>query len=168
MPSRADDLALGMIVAILWTNPQSRQRLQNRVGLSYAGLASCAVALLATSLLILKPDSFMTATIGRTIFGFFFVFLLIIPLTDKEGLLARIFRWRPLRELGKVSYCVYIIHRVVNWALHKLMLHADPRINSWPGFGVTVLALVATFFLAELSWRYFENPLIHRGHRYSY
>jgi peptidoglycan/LPS O-acetylase OafA/YrhL len=168
MPSRADELALGMLVATLWVNPQSKRRLQERVGLSYAGLFSCAMALLAMSYWIMKADSFVTATVGRTVIGFFFAFLMIISLTDKEGLLAKIFRWRPLRELGKVSYCVYIIHRAVNWALFRLVLHVDPRFDSWRAIGVTSLSFLITMILAELSWRYFENPLIHRGHRYLY
>jgi peptidoglycan/LPS O-acetylase OafA/YrhL len=168
MPGRADDLALGMLVATLWTNPQSRRRLQERVSLSYAGLLVCAISLLAVSYWIMKPDSFMTATLGRTLIGFFFAFLMIISLTDKDGVFAKIFRWRPLRELGKVSYCVYIIHRAVNWGLHRIVLHGDPRFNDWPAIGVTLLSFVVTMILAELSWRFFESPLIRRGHRYTY
>jgi peptidoglycan/LPS O-acetylase OafA/YrhL len=30
------------------------------------------------------------------------------------------------------------------------------------------MLVATTIILAELSWRYFENPLIRRGHRYSY
>ncbi len=168
MPCRADDLAMGMLVATLWVNPESKRRLQERAGLSYAGLFSSGVALLAMSYWFMKPDSFITATAGRTVIGIFFVFLMIVPLTDKEGLLAKIFRWRPLRELGKVSYCVYIIHRAVNWALFRTVLHVDPRFDSWRAIGVACLSFIATIILAELSWRYFENPLIHRGHLYSY
>jgi peptidoglycan/LPS O-acetylase OafA/YrhL len=165
---RADDLALGMLVATVWVNPQSRRRLEEGVRLSYTGLYSCAIALLAMSWWLMKPDSFITATIGRTVIGFFFVFLMIVSLTDKEGMLAKIFRWRPLRELGKVSYCVYIIHRAVNWAFFRAFLHVDPRFDSWRAIGVTSLSFIATMILAELSWRYFENPLIRRGHLYSY
>jgi peptidoglycan/LPS O-acetylase OafA/YrhL len=168
MPARADDLALGMLAATFWVNPESKRRLQARVDLSYAGLLSTGVALLAMSYWFMKPDSFMTATLGRTVIGFFFVFLLIISLTDKEGLLAKIFRWRPLRELGKVSYCVYIIHRAVNWVFFRLLLHVYPRFDSGRAIGVASLSFVVTMILAELSWRYFENPLIRRGHRYLY
>jgi peptidoglycan/LPS O-acetylase OafA/YrhL len=168
MPCRADDLALGMIVAVLWANPQSRIRLQQRLNISYAGIFSCAAAVLAMSYWIMKPDSFVTATVARTVFGFFFVFILIIALTDKEGLLGNIFRWRPLRELGKVSYCVYIIHQAVDWVLHWSIFHAQPRFDSWPVIGVSVLAFAVTVLIAEISWRFFENPLIHRGHRYTY
>lgn len=168
MPCRADDLALGMIVATLWANPQSKRRLQERINISYAGLCSCAVALLAAFYWIMKPDSFVTATVARTVIGFFFVFLLIIALTDKDGFLGQVFRWRPLRELGKVSYCVYIIHQAVNWTLHHSIFHADPRFDHLSAIGVSILSFAVTVFVAELSWRYFENPLIHQGHRYTY
>lgn len=168
MPCRADDLALGMIVAVLWANPQSRLRLQQRVNISYAGLFSCAAALLAVSYWIMKPDSFMTATVARTAFGFFFVFVLIIALTDNHGLLGTIFRWPPLRELGKVSYCVYIIHQAVNWILHRSILDAEPRFDHWSAIGVSVLSFAVTMLIAELSWRYFESSLIRRAHHYSY
>ena len=168
MPCRADDLALGMIVATLWANPQSRIRLQQRLSVSYAGLFSCAIALLAMFYWIMKPDSFVTATAARTVIGFFFVFLLMIALTDKEGLLGRIFRWRPLRELGKISYCVYIIHQAVSWTLYRSLLHSDPRFDNWSAIGLSVLSFVATVLIAEFSWRYFENPLIRRGHLYLY
>jgi peptidoglycan/LPS O-acetylase OafA/YrhL len=168
MPARADDLALGVLVATLWVNPESKRLMQARVGLSYAGLLGSGVALLAMSYWLMKPDSFMTATVGRTVMGFFFVFLLIISLTDKEGLLAKIFRWWPLRELGKVSYCVYIIHRAVNWALFRTLMHVDPRFDSRRAIGIACLSFVVTMILAELSWRFFENPLIRRGYRYSY
>jgi peptidoglycan/LPS O-acetylase OafA/YrhL len=168
MPCRADELALGIIVAVLWANPQSRIRLQQRLSISYAGLFSCAVALIAMFYWIMKPDSFVTATVARTVIGFFFVFLLLITLTDKDGLLGRIFRWRPLRELGKISYCVYIIHQAVSWILFRSILHTEPRFDGWPAIGMSVLSFAATVLIAELSWRYFESPLIHRGHRYTY
>lgn len=168
MPCRADDLALGMIVAAVWANPRSRIRLQQRVNVSYAGLFSCAAAILALGYWIMKPDSFVTATVGRTIIGFFFVFLLMIALTDKEGVAGKIFRWWPLRELGKVSYCVYIIHQAVNWILHRSIFHTEPRFNHWPEIGITIVSFGVTVLIAEISWRFFENPLIHRGHRYTY
>lgn len=168
MPCRADDLALGVLAAIMWANPQARSRLQNNVRNSYAGLISCAASLVAVSYWIMKPDSFMTATLARSVIGFFFLFLMIIALTDTKGFIGKVFRWGPLRELGKVSYCVYIIHRAVNWALHRYVLHSEPRFDGWSAIGVTLLAFAATMALAELSWRYFESPLIRRGHRYSY
>ena len=33
---------------------------------------------------------------------------------------------------------------------------------------VTLLALVITFLLAAISWRFLEKPLIQRGHRLKY
>jgi peptidoglycan/LPS O-acetylase OafA/YrhL len=92
----------------------------------------------------------------------------VILLANPGAALAGIFRWRPLRELGKISYCVYIIHDAVIWTVFRLLRHAEPRFDSWSAIGLSVLAFVATIIVAELSWRFFEHPLIRRGHRYSY
>ena len=110
----------------------------------------------------------MSATYGRTVIGLLFAFLLIVPLVDREGFLAKVFRSRVLRELGKISYCVYIIHWAMDWAVFRLMRHDTPRFDSWPAIGVTLIALAASIGVASLSWILLENPLIHRGHHYTY
>jgi len=47
-------------------------------------------------------------------------------------------------------------------------MHVDPRFDSWRAIGVASFSFVVSIIIAELSWRYFENPLIRRGHLYSY
>jgi peptidoglycan/LPS O-acetylase OafA/YrhL len=70
--------------------------------------------------------------------------------------------------LGTISYCVYILHYAFNLLMHRLILHGSPEIFDAQGVGVTLLALILTIGVASLSWRYFERPLIERGHRYLY
>jgi peptidoglycan/LPS O-acetylase OafA/YrhL len=52
--------------------------------------------------------------------------------------------------------------------LHRLLLHGDPEIRDVKGVATTALALVMTLAIAKVSWRYFEGPLVKRGHRYTY
>jgi peptidoglycan/LPS O-acetylase OafA/YrhL len=73
-----------------------------------------------------------------------------------------------LRELGKVSFCVYIIHVAVNWMVHKYVHGDEPRFDNLSSIAVTVLAFGLTLLVAELSWSIFEYQLIRPGHRYSY
>jgi peptidoglycan/LPS O-acetylase OafA/YrhL len=167
-PSRADDLALGVLAAIAWRTSNIKAWIQNNVRYFYATLYACAAALAALMFWLVKPNSFVGATVGRPVYGAFYSSLLMILLVDRAGLLAKIFRWGLLRELGKVSYCVYIIHEAVHWAVFRFIGHGLPQFTNWPGIGLTLLAFALSVFLAEISWRYFENPLIHRGHRYSY
>jgi peptidoglycan/LPS O-acetylase OafA/YrhL len=167
-PCRADDLALGVLAAIAWRSSNIKVWIENNVRYFYATLYGCAVALAALMFWLVKPNSFVGATIGRPVYGAFYSALLMILLVDRAGFLAKIFRWGLLRELGKVSYCVYIIHEAVHWAVFRFVGHGLPQFTNWRGVWITLLAFAVSVLLAEISWRYFENPLIHCGHRYSY
>lgn len=167
-PCRADDLALGVLIAIIWASPSAKQWVHDRVRSLYVSLIACGLLIVCLEPWLLKPNSFVAATCGRTAIGFFFVFLMVVLLVDRVSFLARIFRLGPLRELGKISYCVYIIHEGIHWTVFEIVRHDTPRFDSWPSVGVTLLALIATIAVAELSWHFFEHPLIRRGHRYSY
>jgi len=167
-PSRADDLALGMLTAIAWRTPRAMQWIMEHLSFVKKTLIFCVVSLLLTLKWMLMPDSFFQLSAGLSLFGAIFALLLLISLTDREGMIARIFRLRVLRELGRVSYCVYIIHMAVNWAVHKYLRDDLPRFDSLRSIAVTLLALGVTLMIAELSWHYFEHPLIQRGHQYKY
>jgi peptidoglycan/LPS O-acetylase OafA/YrhL len=167
-PSRADDLALGVSTAIAWRTPRAMQWIVDHVSFFKKMMIVCVASLLVTLKWMLMPDSFFQLTIGLSLFGAIFVSLLIVCLRDREGMLAQIFRLRILRELGRVSYCVYIIHVAVNWAVHKYVRGDLPRFDSPRSIAATLLALGVTLLIAELSWRLFEHPLIHRGHQYKY
>ena len=111
----------------------------------------------------------MGATFGRSAYAFSFVSLLLIALVNGKGLLVKVFRWSALRELGKVSYCMYVIHPMVMWSLFRGLDHGDePHFDSWKSIALTLPAFATTLLLAELSWRFFEGPMIRRGHRYFY
>src|SRR3984885_27503 len=167
-PCRADDLALGVLAAVAWADPGSRQWLRENRSKIYIVASGCLACVLVLLFWLVKPQSYVQATVGRPVYGFFYTSLLLIALVDKQSKLAGILRWRVLRELGRVSYCIYIIHWAVDWMVFKIAWHTTPRFDSVSAMGLTVVALASTLAIAELSWHYFEHPLIRRGHRYSY
>jgi peptidoglycan/LPS O-acetylase OafA/YrhL len=167
-PCRADDLALGVLAALAWADPGSRQWLHENRSKIYILASACAACVLVLLFWLVKPNSYVQATVGRPVYGFLYVSLLLIALVDKRSKLAGILRWRALRELGRVSYCVYIIHWAVDWMVFKIAWHTTPRFDSVSAIGLTVAAFACTLAIAELSWHYFEHPLIRRGHRYAY
>ena len=61
-----------------------------------------------------------------------------------------------------------LLHAAFSFFAHGIFLHAEPRLYSLSQLAVSVFALLATPGAASLSWRFFEKPLIRRGHRYTY
>lgn len=168
MPSNADALALGMLAAIVWRSPASRSWLQRNVRLS----SWIAAALLAGCVLqwwyAADFGRLPLASAGLTWIAMFYALLVLIVLSDPHRWLARVMRVGWLRSVGRVSYCMYIIHLVVDLFCHALILHTRPRIVGWPGACVSLLAAVLTYALASASWKLFERPLVRIGHGFMY
>ena len=107
-------------------------------------------------------------TVGFTWLAIFYVVLLLLALTRRDGPIARLMRIAWLRELGRISYCVYIIHLAVNVACHSLLRRASPATSDWQSATVTLLSACATIGIAWTSWKLFEGPLVRLGHSFRY
>lgn len=170
MPCRADALAMGILAAILWRNAEIRQYLAANgvvlralLGLSLAGFLVVAVKWCS------QPWSLGMQTIGLTVIAFFFVVTLLFVLLRPAGTMASMARINWVREIGGVSYCMYLIHLAIWGACHDILSAAILHDSSnWRGVGVAVLAGALTFAFAKLSWAWFEKSLLLRGHSYHY
>jgi peptidoglycan/LPS O-acetylase OafA/YrhL len=167
-PCRADTLAVGMIAAALLREPKSREWLSSHVKTLY-GLFGILLAGFI-GLWIWSPNYYALpmAIGGYTWVALFFGVVLLLALQDASGPIAAAMRLRWLREIGTVSYCMYIIHLVANVICHRVVLHADPEISTAKGVAVTILAAVLTYALAKISWICFERPLLQMGHRFKF
>jgi len=168
MPCRADGLAAGMLIAIAWRQRWFKSYLQAHTLILQRTLVALLFGFSALLWWLVHPMNLVWITIGLTwmvlLWGAFLLFLL----SQTDTWLARAMRWHWLRYLGAISYCAYLLHDAFNHLAHRILLHAEPQVYNLQGAGVTLLALVLTLSVASLSWRYFEQPLIRRGHRYSY
>jgi peptidoglycan/LPS O-acetylase OafA/YrhL len=105
---------------------------------------------------------------GHTLLGLFSLALILNVLLTPGGMLARGLRNTALIWLGTVSYAVYLFHEPVAGLLHFFLRGQAPRIATVADACVTLLALLVTFALAIVSWRWLERPMISRGQRMNY
>jgi peptidoglycan/LPS O-acetylase OafA/YrhL len=168
MPCRADALALGILAAVAWRWPAFRAHLENNPGLLQRTVSYMLVLLAMLMLWLARPNGIVTFSIGYTALAVFYTSLMLLAISQRQGVIARMMRARWLRYLGGISYCVYLIHLTMNEWAHRILLGRAPRISDLKGISVTLLAGLLTWFIASLSWKYFEKPLIEKGHRYSY
>jgi peptidoglycan/LPS O-acetylase OafA/YrhL len=168
MPARADALAWGILLALAWRRPEFRRFLLQHPRLLQSVLLILLLGAGALLPWFTRPPGIVTLVPGLTWLAALYGCLLLLVLTQTEGWIAGAFRWKALRWLGAISYCVYLLHLSFDLLAHRLLLRASPEIYDLPGVLVSLLALALTFGAATLSWRYFEKPLIRRGHGYSY
>jgi peptidoglycan/LPS O-acetylase OafA/YrhL len=168
MPSHADALALGVLVAIVWRAPTCRLWLTQNIHSIYWLAALFFAGFGFLWWYAPNSGSLPMASFGFTWIAIFYALLIVIVLVASNGWIARAMRARWLREVGRVSYCMYIIHLVVDLLLHFVLLHARPQITTLRGVGVSLLAAVVTYMLALVSWKILEGPLVKIGHRYKY
>jgi peptidoglycan/LPS O-acetylase OafA/YrhL len=168
MPCRADALASGVLLAVAWRKDWFRAVLVKRRQLLQRALLVLLLGVGALLWWLAHPLNIVTVAIGFTWLAMFYSCLLLVVLSHTQGWVAAVMRWSVLRWLGAISYCVYVIHLTINMLAHRILLHAAPQVYNEAGLGVTLLAAVLTLAVATLSWRYFEKPLIRRGHTYLY
>lgn len=158
----------GILLALAWRDRRFRTLLQSRASLLRKFLLLFLAGVAVLLWWLVHPLNIVTVTIGYTWLALLFSLLLLLVISQTSGVLASIMRWPLLRRLGAISYCVYILHGAFNWLAHRILRHSDIRLLSLGDLGVSALALIATLVLASLSFRFFEQPLIRRGHSYSY
>jgi peptidoglycan/LPS O-acetylase OafA/YrhL len=168
MPCRADALAWGMLLAAGWRKAWFRELVNRSAARLRVALTILFLGAGALLWWLVHPINEVTVTIGFSWLAILYSALLLRVISNPQGRIAGVMRWKILGWLGGISYCVYILHDAFNFFAHQMFLHAEPQIYTAKGVGVTLFALAATLVVASLSWRYFEKPLIRRGHTYSY
>jgi peptidoglycan/LPS O-acetylase OafA/YrhL len=168
MPCRADSLAIGVLAALLWREGtiQAWYAAHRRHFHTLLGILALAMPFFIKWLF--SPYAFWMGFVGYSWLALFFACLLLQGLLEPHGIWGRFLNLAFLREMGRLSYCIYLIHLLILGLCHSLILHKLPSIASVPAAGITLLAFCLTYVLAALSWRYFEHPLLRQGHRYKY
>lgn len=157
-PCRLDTLAAGALLALVPAPPMWLGRLALAAGA--AGLI--AVARIAGTSLPEAPHMQRYGLIAALCFA-----VGVVVLARGEGWSARALRWRPLRSLGRYSYCVYLVHfLVVDHLAHYAYYGMHPNLQRWlathvPPTGLvwlfTAACLLLSWGLAFASWHLFEK-----------
>ena len=160
MPARADALMLGVLAALAVRDPRTRAFCERRRGVLYGTVLGLSLGVLGMALrheLVGSPGMIL---FGYTLIALLYTTVLVLAVTVRQDeMVGRLLRSRPLRSTGVLAYGLYLIHLPVI-GLTSLVFGAQSVVGA--------VALVATFLLASISWRYFEEPLVRRGHHHQY
>ncbi len=160
-PWRADSLLSGAVLAILVRDPSFVSAVRSRRSLLFV----CFIALLVGAAM-LTPK--LGGVIDHLLLAGLYVNFILIGYLEGESIVGRLLQTRFLVWFGQLSYGIYMLHEAVSGLLHAYLRGASPQIRSLSDAAVTALALCVTLFLAMLSYRFIEGPIIRFGHRFQY
>jgi peptidoglycan/LPS O-acetylase OafA/YrhL/lysophospholipase L1-like esterase len=146
--TRAVELLAGALLAVVLA---SRPDLLRRVPPRLATVAGAAVlALTAYWWMTVEQTSSWLFQGGLTLYALTTVVLLTVLLTP--GPVTRLLATEPLRQLGRISYGVYLLH----W---PIFLWLTPERTDLRAFPLFVLRVAVTIGAAVLSFRLVEQPV---------
>lgn len=167
-PCRADTLMMGVAAALLVRNQTTWSFLVIHKRLLFLTFGFLLLGVVYLTLKQWDFASFPMASIGYSWMGMFYFTVLLIAVVHPASFLSGILRNRALAEVGTLAYGLYLFHQPILGLVHGLLRSDTPYLTSIGSVGVTSLAFLIIFLIAKLSWIYFEQPLVKRGHKYKY
>ena len=165
LPCRMDSFFVGALCAYWSRDPETWKKLvARRIWIQITLLVLVLGALVMNE----SPFAPFTEWLGFDWIAVLFAAAMMLALTNTEGVIGRALRWKWLRGLGTIAYGTYLFHMLVYCLCMGLIAGHGYWLASWKDLGVTVLSLGITLALAKLSWRYFEGPIVRRGHIWQY
>jgi peptidoglycan/LPS O-acetylase OafA/YrhL len=166
-PCRADALAMGVLLAIAWSAPEIRAWLQSRLALFRWGMFLCTGLAIFFSWMAasnLPHSRFLNVSLGRSAVELSCLCLIVFLICRPQGALGRFLATNVMREFGKISYCLYIVHWGIYWMIFRFVLHLRFGERLWVDFAVVPVAFLISWAVATWSWKYFELPILQRAH----
>ncbi len=157
-----------MLAAVLWRDLRFLDWARTHRFMMDGVFLAFSVGVIALTRWSSSHDSIVMQAIGYTWFALFYAQALLIALLRPSGIVASFTRMKWLRELGAVSYCVYVIHLAVLLLWRTMLGPASLQAADWRTVAAALPAALMTYMLAKVSWKFFERPMMRRGHAFTY
>lgn len=146
--TRAFSLLFGALLAILWEYRMAPRRLSASVNM-VLGSVSFAVLLVMT-IAINGSSNFWYR--GGQFFGTILTVLMVYAVSGRKTWLSRFLSNPVLKWMGDRSYSIYLWHYSI-----ILLISKGIKASWW----ITLIEIVLSVVLAELSYRFIETPIRH-------
>jgi len=157
LDTRADELAVGCLLAVLMRSQVWRDRLFAVTRLAIAG--PVLMVLLYASALAGSGNEVFKYGFGFMVEPLIIALLIVITLVacTRQGALARLLNGRLVVHVGQVSYCMYLFHGLIMYSTQRVV---EARSGSfWFGLAASFAAVI---LFSSASFRWFETPLRQR------
>lgn len=166
--SRLDGLALGGVVASVVRNPDARRHIARYE----RKLFPLALSLALSLEIVVGWGLYRDVPVHMFSWGHFAlavvfsILLLSIMLKSGDPTMAFL-RSELLRQLGTISYSLYLFHPLLLLLVFRMSVGRSPHIASWSDITLLAVAAVCSWLVAA-AFKPLERRAIAYGHRYAY
>lgn len=163
-PTHGDGLALGVLLAIAVRSERGRSwYIRHRE----------AVLLFIAVLGLVVARSLWGKDVATPVVTYFFLPIAILcgwivfdSVVMPDGLMGRLMKIGALRFLGRISYCVYLVHGSALAVFSRIMFKPVGSAAEYFAYTVPVacVAVAVTLIIATLSMKIFEGPILKWAH----
>ncbi len=168
MPSRADALCLGILAAIMVRSPSGWKWLAANRSTLYAISGALLAGLGWFTYRGYGTGDRPIIIVGYSCLALFYTCLLLIGVTSSSGRFHRLLCSEWLMQLGTLAYFTYLFHLPLMEACRRALGARFPYSSTAVQFAGGIIGITATIVLATFSWKYFEKPLLRKGHAYRF
>lgn len=161
---RIDSLLAGVIVACLIRDELLVANVRARIASVWAVFLSAGACIVGYRILLHGVVEY----VYFSLLAMFYATLLLILLIQRHTLLYWIFTRPALIWLGLRSYSIYLIHQPISGLWFGAVFGTEPKFSDYRGFGITIISLISTLLLANLSYYCVESHFLRFGHRLRY
>jgi peptidoglycan/LPS O-acetylase OafA/YrhL len=158
LPASMDAFAAGALVAWLMIRHHDQRLISPRWMIPAAGLAA-ACWVVGRRLRYLEGTGHVALALVDVFETVTLTFLLVVLLQNLSAPIVRLFSFKPLVGIGRVSYGVYVWHMLVAYAFGPLLDRAGVTVQSHDLIRCLILTF-ASVGVAGLSWIALEKPFI--------
>jgi peptidoglycan/LPS O-acetylase OafA/YrhL len=156
---RTDTLAIGVLAAWLVQIPGVARRLERAGGWFSPAVSGLFVGFATLTYLGYTLGTPTMYVAGHSYLAVLYVLLIFLASFSSSGVIGAALRLAPLRELGRISYGLFLFHMLI-YDLVRYYSGISYSQDGWLSWIVKLDAFLLTVVVAELSWHFVEKPLI--------
>ncbi len=170
LPFRFDSFSVGFLIAAIERNKKMFLQIDSKKSIALIHVIFFAIW---TGVYLFSKGAF--GEYSRLITPFYYTFisisfglLIYLCVIDKMSIIKSILENKFLRGIGNISYFMFLFHLPILILIFRLGTGKYLKIIDQNTIVVVIIAFVTTCAFAQLSFLYFEGPLLKIGKKWKY
>ena len=163
LPCRMDAISFGILLAWLHKNYDVKLLVQKHVSKMLVSVG--LVILICAYLFYFYRD---LGIVRNSLFAFVFFILILISLGKPQSHYVKLLSNKWLGRIGMISYSLYLFHYLILGVFRNLGTHFYTAGGTAYNIGVSITALLVSFFFAWLVYQFLEKPFVALGKKFKY